>query len=143
MPLALLILLVLAYGCGQSKTTQSRFVVSLSALSAGEQFNGGGVLRIVNNSSGEHSDFEMLATNVVELPHGSWDMYFVGFQGIGPWQGPSLCGSVTGVLLNQEAQTVRITATSALCTEEPYVSMINSKKAIWDQSLWDQAQWGP
>lgn len=139
-----LFLVFMASGCGQGPVTKSEFVISTSALTAGMVFPGGGLLKIVNAVTGESFSYDMTTTNVVQLPAGTWDMFFVGFQGSNAWEGPHICGGVSGIVLNQAEQTVNIYASAGNCTSEPYLTMINSKATtgIWDQSLWGQATWG-
>lgn len=148
----LLAILFLCFACSKSTTTKSTFVISLSKLSAGLTFNGGGLLQIKNVATGEVLSYELTTSNVVALPSGTWDMSFVGFQGASAWQGPYLCGGVNAVELLGPPKTVMITANAGNCTNPPYVAMITSKggslsAANWDDpnAKWDDAstKWGP
>lgn len=148
----LLILVFFCFACSKTTTTKSKFVISLANLSAGLTFNGGGLLQIKNVSNGEIKSYDMTTTNVVALPGGTWDMFFVGFQGASAWQGPHLCGGVSGIELSGPEKIVEITANSANCSNSPYVAMITSKGGAiaaseWDDSAsqWDDpnTKWGP
>ena len=128
----------------------TKFVISLADLTAGMTFNGGGVLKIVNPDNGVSLSFDMTESNVVTLPSGVWDMYFVGFEGATSWTGPHKCGVTKKVNLIQSGQIVDIVVNTANCSGSEYVSMINSKNpnsnvaAKWDQENWDStATWGP
>jgi hypothetical protein len=149
----LLLLALFCFACSKSTTTNSKFVISLSKLSAGLTFPGGGLLQIKNVATGEIRSYDMTTTNVVALPSGTWDMNFVGFQGASDWLGPYLCGGVSGVDLYGPSITVTITANAASCSSSPFIAMIASKSspvagaAEWDNpaAKWDDAntKWGP
>lgn len=149
----LLILFLISFACSKTNTTKSNFVISLANLSAGQTFNGGGLLQIKNVSTGEIKSFDMTTNNVVTIPNGTWDMFFVGFQGASAWQGPHLCGFVNSIELSGPEKTVEITANPGNCSNSPYVAMITSKGGAlaatvkWDDpdTKWDEAntKWGP
>ena len=139
--------LILLTACSQGKETESRFVLSLSALSAGMTFNGGGILQLKHVDTGVVTTYELTTSNVVKLPHGKWHMFFVGFEGTAPWSGPFKCGSVNDVVLSLPSQIVDIVV-DASCALSPYNSIINSKAPApevgkWNQGKWGEAKWGP
>lgn len=139
----LITLILFCFACSKTTSTKSTFVISLSKLSAGLTFNGGGLLQIKNVLTGEIKSYDMTTTNVVALPSGTWDMFFVGFQGTSPWQGPHLCGGVSGIELSEPQKTVVITANAGNCSNTPYVAMITSKGGSIATTAWDDpgAQW--
>jgi hypothetical protein len=143
----LLAFLLLNLACSKAKTTESKFVISLSSLTAGLTFSGGGYLEIKNTTSGEILSYDLLTSDTVQLPHGSWDFYFVGFEGPNEWEGPHKCGQ-TQVNLSLPEQTIDIEVTTAQCSTKPYSSMIALKTPAavvgqWDTHTWDNATWGP
>lgn len=104
----------------------------------------------MNQEQGISFSFDMTDSDIVTLPTGVWDMYFVGFEGAALWAGPHKCGVTRNVNLTQSGQIIEIFVNSANCSDSVYVSMINSKTpatnvaAKWDQENWDStATWGP
>lgn len=142
----MILFLLLGSACSKGKETESKFIVSLSALSAGMTFNGGALLKIIDPVTKVATSYELTTSNVVKLPHGKWSMYLVGFEGATAWSGPYKCGVVHDVVLSLEAQTVEIIVNSD-CTQTPFNNMISAKTpsnpVTWDNSKWDEAKWGP
>lgn len=141
----IILFLLLVSACSKGKETESQFIVSLSALSAGMTFNGGALLKISDPVTNVTTSYELTATNVVKLPHGKWSMYLVGFEGAAAWSGPYKCGVVHDVVLSLDAQTVEIIVDSD-CTQAPFNKMISVKApspVTWDNGKWGEAKWGP
>ncbi len=142
----LFILLICGLSCTQgSKHAESKIIVSLAGLTAGLQFDGGGALQLVDLITKEVKTFELTTTNVVSLPHGTWDIFFVGFLGSTAWSGPHQCGVIKNVLLSKIAETVNITVNAANCASAEYLAIINTQSPVglWDVGNWDQAKWAP
>jgi hypothetical protein len=133
--------------CSKGKTTESKLVISFSSLTAGLTFTGGGYLEIKNTTSGQIHSYELLTSDTVQLPHGQWDFFFVGFEGVNEWEGPHKCGHAQ-VNLSLAEQTIDIEVTAAQCSNNPFTSMIASKTSAgvigqWDTDTWDNTTWGP
>lgn len=142
----MILFLLLGSACSKGKETESKFIVSLSSLSAGMTFNGGAILKIIDPVTKVSTSYELTTSNVVNLPHGKWSMYLIGFEGATAWTGPYKCGVVHDVVLSLDAQTVEIIVNSD-CSQAPFNNIISAKTpsvpVTWDNSKWDEAKWGP
>lgn len=146
---ALFILITVSFGCSRSSTSQATFQIKLSSLVAGTStFTGGAVVRVKNPLTNTFTSFDLTTTNVIEIPKGTWQFYFVGFEGASAWGSPYRCGVANSVTLSKDTETINITATAANCSgDSTYMAMIIAKDpsvaSQWDVGNWDSALWGP
>lgn len=120
----------------------------MSALMSDLSFAGGASLKLVNAKTGEAVNHDLTYPYRVLIPHGTWNMYLVGYEGPGAWSGPQQCGSLKNVDFYDPSVEVTIYVGTSNCTAEPFPSIIAEKtsslpEAQWDNSQWDQAKWGP
>lgn len=141
-------LLLLLVACSQSKQSDTALVVSMSALVSDLSFPGGASLKLVNTKTGEVIKQDLSYPYRVLIPHGTWSMYLVGYEGSDPWAGPQQCGSLLNVdFYNADAEVTILVGTSN-CSADPFPSIIAEKTSSlpvgqWENSQWDQAKWGP
>ena len=141
--LLLLLPLILMGACSGTDKNSSRLEVSISAAIAGKSYGGGAMARL-SNASGKVLDFDLGSTHVISVPHGTWTVSIVGFDGAQPWAGPYECGEKQNVNFYLPEQSVTISVSTANCSVEPYTSMIATKtQSRWGYAQWDVARWGP
>ncbi len=144
----LLTLLFLA-SCSQGgKQSDTNLVVSMNALLGDLTFPGGATLMLVNSATKEVITKDLTLPYKMLIPHGTWSLYLVGFDGASDWQGPQQCGSLMDVNFYESTTTVTIYVNSNKCAPEPFFSIITKKSATtmplaqWG-SNWAEAKWGP
>jgi hypothetical protein len=121
--------------CGPANKKLSSLSVSLSGLAAGNLYDSG-YLRLISES--QTKDFRLTDSNTIEIPKGTWDFYFVGFTSTAPYLE---CGSVPGVVLNQDAHTVNISV-STTCGGATYPAIVDAAAGKWDIHFFDNSTWG-
>ena len=137
------------FSCSKSApTSKSKFVVNFSSLTAGLTYAGGAHIRVKELNGTNFTSYDLQTTNVIELPRGSWEIFFVGFEGAADWSSPYRCGVATPVVLDEDEETINISVSSANCTLVPdYMAMILEKNPAaagkWDTDNWDSAYWAP
>ncbi len=94
------------------------------------------------------TSYDLLTSNVLDLPQGSWEIYFVGFEGAADWSSPYKCGVATPVVLDESEETISLVVTTSNCTLlSTYMEMIVEKNpaaaGTWDVGNWDTAYWAP
>ncbi len=146
--LSLVILVALNFGCSRSSPTRTSFAVNLSSLVAGLTFTGGAHIRVMPLDESSFTAYDLTDTNVIELARGEWKIYFVGFEGASPWDGPYKCGVVSPVNLDEDQETVNINVSTSNCTgNNTFNAMIVTKNpsaaGLWDSGVWDTALWAP
>ncbi len=130
------------FACSGKKASPRTLEVFLGSLSS-SSFAGGAIVRIENTSNGSYTDIELSsAPYTFSLQDGTWNIYFIGFDGPTQWQGTTNCGGAIGVNLTASTAEINITAKPALCAGAPYTELISGKTSTWDQALWGQAKWG-
>lgn len=144
----MLLILVMNFGCSRGSNTRAKFVVTLGSLTAGLTFTGGGLVRVKAPGATKYTTYELTTSNVVELPKGTWEIYFVGFEGATDWSGPYKCGLASPVVLDQDEEELKITVSAANCSaNSTYMAMIVEKDPTasgqWDVGNWDTALWAP
>jgi hypothetical protein len=141
-------LLLLLVACSKSNQSETALVVSMRALVSDLAFAGGATLKLVNTKTSEVIKQDLTYPYRVLIPHGTWNMYLVGYEGSSAWAGPHQCGSLLNVDFYNADAEVTIYVGASNCTAVPFPSIIAEKtsplpEGQWEKSQWDQAKWGP
>ncbi len=124
-----------------------RAEISLKSITAGSNnFDGGALLRLVGG--GETHNFELTQSNVIELPKGTWTIYFVGFAGPSNFTGGTDCRKLPNVVLSEDSHTINFAAGSNCINDTVASNMITTKnpdglKGTWGSSKWNDTLWAP
>jgi hypothetical protein len=139
--LSFVLVLFTLLGCSKAKDKKAAHIeVSLKSI-IGATFSGGLLVKAISLSTGEIVEYEPQDPYNVVLPFGVWSLHIVGFEGSGTWGAPHVCGGASNFNFSEEGQKVQISVTTGACISEPYISLINSKAFMWDESKWDSASW--
>jgi hypothetical protein len=145
----LLITLILCACSGKTTDTGgANFNITLGLAASGASNLQGGVTLVAESLDPSLPDYvaDLDSEFKAEIPYGEYNILLVGWDGPGPWQGTTYCGSIV-VLLETAEKTVDITLNQSNCTLPVYSGIITSKggavAALWDSATWDSSTWGP
>lgn len=125
-----------------SKKSSVRTLEITRASIAGDEFQGGVIVKITNLTTSLTTVKEFSAPPFqVLIEDGKWSFDLVGFMGPSPWGGTQMCGS-NSVTLTSSDLNIDLRMNSA-CALIVYQDLIAPKTTKWDNSVWNTAKWAP
>lgn len=124
--------------CSQKGTSKSDFSINLRSFLTSADLTGGVLLRIVDSTNSEAHDYQMSYPFNADIPFGTWNFYFVGFDS----NHVKYCGSLLSTEVSSQEESFTVNISTSNCGVEPYLSLENSIYGKWNEGLWGQVKWG-